>query len=153
MRSDYSVYTKGLRVLNNWPNSIYESLIFSYTSYMKIALLISGGVDSSVALRLLKDQGHEITAFYLKIWLEDEIAFLGTCPWEEDLIYVRAVCEAANVPLEIVSLQKEYWDHVVSYTIAEVKAGHTPNPDIFCNKRIKFGLFFDHLTKKEHAFR
>ena len=52
---------------------------------MKIAMLISGGVDSSVALRLLQDAGHEIEAFYMKIWLEDELAFLGECPWEEDL--------------------------------------------------------------------
>ena len=52
---------------------------------MKIAVLVSGGVDSSVALRLLKEQGHELYAFYLKIWLEDELAFLGECPWEDDL--------------------------------------------------------------------
>ena len=58
---------------------------------MKVAMLISGGVDSSVSLRLLKDAGHEVSAFYLKIWLEDELSFLGECPWEEDLRYVRAV--------------------------------------------------------------
>ncbi|MDZ7626467.1 MAG: hypothetical protein U5J96_18725 [Ignavibacteriaceae bacterium] len=52
---------------------------------MKIAVLLSGGVDSSVALRLLKDEGHQLTAFYLKIWLQDEFSFLGECPWEEDL--------------------------------------------------------------------
>ena len=58
---------------------------------MKIAVLVSGGVDSSVALSLLKQQNHDITAFYLKIWLEDELSFLGTCPWQEDLKYVQAV--------------------------------------------------------------
>lgn len=109
---------------------------------MNIAVLVSGGVDSSVALRLLKDQGHTLTAFYLKIWLEDELAYLGTCPWEEDLVYVRAVCEQAGVPLEIISLQKEYLDEVVSYTIAQIQAGNTPNPDILCNQRIKFGAFY-----------
>ena len=112
---------------------------------MKIAVLVSGGVDSSVALRLLKDQGHELTAFYLKIWLEDETSFLGTCPWEDDLAYVRAVCEQAGVPLEVVSLQKEYWEQVVSYTITEVKAGRTPNPDVLCNQRIKFGMFYEKI--------
>lgn len=112
---------------------------------MKIAVLVSGGVDSSVALRLLKDQGHELTAFYLKIWLEDETSFLGTCPWEDDLSYVRAVCEQAGVPLEVISLQKEYWEQVVSYTIAEVKAGRTPNPDVLCNQRIKFGMFYEKI--------
>ncbi len=112
---------------------------------MKIAVLVSGGVDSSVALRLLKAQGHEVVAFYLKIWLEDELAYLGNCPWQEDLAYVRQVCQQADVPLEVVSLQKEYFDHVVSYAIAETKAGRTPNPDIFCNRLIKFGLFLDHI--------
>lgn len=118
----------------------------------KIAVLVSGGVDSTVALRLLKDQGHDITAFYLKIWLEDELAYLGDCPWEEDLAFVRRVCEQADVPLQVINLQKEYWDQVVSYTIAEVKAGRTPNPDIFCNKRIKFGMFFDALAKAGQHF-
>jgi tRNA-5-taurinomethyluridine 2-sulfurtransferase len=109
---------------------------------MNIAVLVSGGVDSSVALRLLKDQGHSLTAFYLKIWLEDELSFLGTCPWQEDLEYVEAVCKQSEVPLEIVSLQKEYWERVVAYTIAQVKAGFTPNPDILCNQQVKFGSFY-----------
>ena len=112
---------------------------------MKIAVLLSGGVDSSVALRLLKDQGHELTAFYLKIWLQDEYSFLGECPWEEDLKYARAVCEQADVSLEILSLQTEYWDTVVKYTIEEVKEGRTPNPDIYCNSLIKFGEFYDRI--------
>ena len=117
--------------------------------YMNIAVLVSGGVDSSVALALLKEQGHTATAFYLKIWLEDELAFLGDCPWEQDLAYVRAVCKTVNVPLEIISLQKEYHEQVVAYTISEIKAGRTPNPDMLCNQRIKFGVFFDHL---KHAY-
>ena len=112
---------------------------------MKIAVLVSGGVDSSVALHLLKEQGHDLTAFYLKIWLEDELSYLGNCPWEEDLAYVRAVCEQAGVPLQVISLQKEYWDHVVSYTMKEIKEGRTPNPDVLCNQRIKFGMFFNHI--------
>jgi tRNA (5-methylaminomethyl-2-thiouridylate)-methyltransferase len=108
---------------------------------MKIAVLLSGGVDSSVALRLLQDEGHDVTAFYLKIWLQDEFSFLGDCPWEEDLEFARAVCKQANVPLETINMQTEYWDSVVSYTISEVKEGRTPNPDIFCNRLIKFGQF------------
>lgn len=110
---------------------------------MKIAVLTSGGVDSSVALRLLKDQGHEVTAFYLKIWLEDELSYLGECPWEEDLAYVKQICGEIDVPLEIVPMQKAYWDRVVSYTVAEAKAGRTPNPDVLCNQQIKFGQFYE----------
>jgi tRNA (5-methylaminomethyl-2-thiouridylate)-methyltransferase len=108
---------------------------------LKTAVLVSGGVDSAVALHMLATSGRPVTAFYIKIWLEDELAHLGNCPWEEDLQYVRAVCAQLNVPLEVVSLQKEYWDQVVAYTIAEVKAGRTPNPDVLCNSRIKFGAF------------
>jgi tRNA-5-taurinomethyluridine 2-sulfurtransferase len=112
---------------------------------MKIAVLLSGGVDSSVALNLLKEQGHDITAFYLKIWLQDEFSFLGECPWEEDLSFAREVCRLADVPLEVLPLQNEYWDMVVSYTISEIKEGRTPNPDIFCNSLIKFGQFYDKI--------
>jgi len=114
---------------------------------MKIAMLLSGGVDSSVAAALLKEQGHDLTAFYLKIWLEDETSFLGSCPWQEDLRYVTAVCKKLDMPLQVVSLQREYHETVVQYTISEIKAGRTPNPDIFCNAWIKFGLFFDHIDE------
>lgn len=113
---------------------------------MKIAVLASGGVDSSVALRLLHEQGHELHAFYLKIWLEDELQFLGDCPWEEDLKYVRDICDQLGVPLEVVPMQREYFDTVVDYTIAEVKAGRTPNPDMMCNSMIKFGTFLDKIN-------
>lgn len=115
------------------------------TKDAKIAVLVSGGVDSSVALALLKKAGYDVTAFYLKIWLEDELAYLGDCPWEEDLEYVRAVTKQLGVPLQIVPLQKEYWERVVKVAIAEVKAGRTPNPDMLCNSRIKFGAFFDFI--------
>jgi len=109
---------------------------------IKIAVLVSGGVDSSLALALLKEQGHEVTAFYLKIWLEDEVQHLGDCAWEEDLSYIEKTCEQLSVPLQILSLQKEYWETVVAETIAEVKKGFTPNPDIWCNEKVKFGSFY-----------
>ena len=115
---------------------------------MKIAVLVSGGVDSSVVLKLLKDEGkHELTAYYLQIWLEDELSFLGECPWEEDLSYVRQVCEQLDVPLKIVPLQKEYRERVVSYVIDELNNGRTPSPDILCNERVKFGAFFDAIDE------
>ncbi|GMH69213.1 hypothetical protein TL16_g05102 [Triparma laevis f. inornata] len=124
----------------------------------RTAVLLSGGVDSSVALNLLKES-HDVTAFYLKIWLEDELAHLGQCPWEDDWNVCMDVCEQANVPLESMSLQKEYKEKIISYTIEEAKRGRTPNPDIMCNSRVKFGCFleaiadrgFDHVASGHYA--
>lgn len=110
----------------------------------KAAVLISGGVDSSLALALLCEEGrYEVHAFYLKIWLEDEMAFLGTCPWEEDLEYARATTDRYGIPLEVIPLQRAYHDRVVGYALDELKAGRTPSPDLMCNSQIKFGAFAD----------
>jgi len=111
----------------------------------KVALLASGGVDSSVAMGLLKEQGYTVEAFYLKIWLEDELSFLGECPWQEDVNYLEEICKKFAVPLHVVPMQKEYFDRVVGYTIDSVKKGLTPNPDVMCNNHIKFGFFLELL--------
>jgi tRNA-specific 2-thiouridylase len=113
----------------------------------KIAVLVSGGVDSSVALALLKNQGHDVVAFYIKIWLEDDLHFLGDCPWQEDLNYVRAVTDKLNVPLQVISLQQDYWDKVISNALSDVRLGNTPNPDMLCNSKIKFGEFFKYIDE------
>jgi tRNA-specific 2-thiouridylase len=108
----------------------------------RVAVLTSGGVDSSVALcRLVEEGGHSLTAFYIKIWLEDELAFLGSCPWQEDLDYLHQICDSCGVPLEVVSLQREYYRTVVGYALDELRAGRTPSPDVICNRAIKFGAF------------
>ena len=114
---------------------------------MNIAVLLSGGVDSSLALALLSRQkGLALKAYYLKIWLEEELAFLGDCPWEADLAYARATCEQLGVPLEIVPLQSEYREQIVEHALAELRRGRTPSPDIFCNQRIKFGAFYQRVA-------
>jgi tRNA-specific 2-thiouridylase len=112
---------------------------------VKIAVLASGGVDSSVVLKLLQREGHDVTAFYLKIWLEDELSFLGNCPWEEDLKYLQEICAASQIPLEIINMQKEYHAEVVSYALREIRAGRTPNSDLLCNSKIKFGKFYEKI--------
>ena len=112
----------------------------------RAAVLLSGGVDSALALALLREAGRELTAFYLKIWLEEELAFLGDCPWEEDMAYATAVCRQLEVPLEVVPLQQEYRQAVVEYALAALRAGHTPSPDVLCNRAIKFGAFGDRLA-------
>lgn len=115
---------------------------------MRHAVLLSGGVDSSTALAELVQAGHIVTAYYLKVWLEDELDYLGQCPWEEDLAYARAVCEQFGVELRVVPLQLDYYERVVSYALDELRAGRTPSPDIFCNERIKFGAFLDYLERE-----
>ena len=106
------------------------------------ALLLSGGVDSSVALlELRRARVARVVAFYLKIWLEEDASYMGDCPWQEDLQYARAVCRLTGTPLKIISLQREYYEQIVCYTLEELRRGRTPSPDILCNRQIKFGIF------------
>ncbi|XVE60014.1 hypothetical protein DITRI_Ditri05aG0092700 [Diplodiscus trichospermus] len=120
---------------------------------LKVAVLLSGGVDSSVALRLLHAAGHSCTAFYLKIWFQEDFENYWTeCPWEEDMKYARAVCDQVDVPLEVVHLTDEYWNTVVLYIIEEYRCGRTPNPDVLCNTRIKFGAFMDAINNMDYDF-
>ncbi|GLI67478.1 hypothetical protein VaNZ11_011695 [Volvox africanus] len=115
---------------------------------LNVAVLLSGGVDSSLALRLLRAAGHTCRAFYLQIWFQEDFRnFWDACPWEEDLQYARQVCESLGVPLEVVPLTSEYWDRVVSSSVEEIRAGRTPNPDMWCNSRVKFGAFYDYLER------
>jgi len=113
---------------------------------MTIAALVSGGVDSSVMLHLLKEQGHEPTIFYILIGMKDKEGFLD-CPSEEDIEITSWLAKKYGLKLEVVTLQEEYWDSVVAYTLDSVKKGLTPNPDVMCNRLIKFGSFNDKYGK------
>lgn len=113
---------------------------------LRVAVLLSGGVDSSLALQLLLNAGHTVKAYYLQIWFQEDFRnYWSECPWEEDLQYCQAVCDKLNVPLEVVPLTEQYWDKVVTHCIEEVQAGRTPNPDVWCNSRVKFGAFMEYL--------
>jgi tRNA-specific 2-thiouridylase len=111
---------------------------------MSTAVLLSGGVDSSVALLSLCEAGErDLTAFFLKVWLEEEVLGFGDCPWEDDLAHARAVAESLGVPLEVVPLQREYRERIVAYAVDELAAGRTPSPDVLCNRHIKLGAFLE----------
>lgn len=105
---------------------------------MRTAMLISGGVDSAVALHRLVEQGDDVTLFYIRIGLDDDS---GDCSAEEDIEMCNLIAHRYGLPLEVVSLHQEYWDNVMEYALRTVRAGLTPNPDVMCNKMIKFGFF------------
>lgn len=105
---------------------------------MKIAALISGGVDSAVAVRMLLDQGHDLHLFYIRISNDDG---RGDCAADEDIEMCTAIAARYHLPFDVVSLHQEYWDYVMDYALRTVRNGLTPNPDIMCNRMIKFGFF------------
>ena len=105
-----------------------------------IAVLASGGVDSSVAVHLLLQAGFRPDLFYIRIGMEDEEVFID-CPAEEDMEMVTLLARKYQLRYEVIDLHKEYWERVVKYTIESVRQGLTPNPDMMCNKLIKFGVF------------
>ena len=105
---------------------------------MKIAVLISGGVDSAVVVHKLFQEGHDLHLFYIRIGMDNDE---GDCSAEEDIEMCTLIAHKYGLPLKIVSLHKEYWDHVMAYTLDTVAKGLTPHPDMMCNKLIKFGFF------------
>lgn len=105
---------------------------------MKIAVLVSGGVDSAVVVHKLFQEGHELHLFYIKIGNDDG---RGDCSAEEDIEICRLIARKYGLPLQVVELHQEYWDNVMAYALRTVKEGRTPHPDMMCNKIIKFGYF------------
>ena len=116
---------------------------------MKVVIGMSGGVDSSVAAYLLKKEGHEVIGLFMRNWdatINNDIMGNPTlnnniCPQEQDYNDAKDVCDKLGIPLYRVDFVKEYWDYVFTYFLDELKKGRTPNPDIMCNKYIKFDLF------------
>lgn len=111
---------------------------------MKIAVLISGGVDSAVVVHKLKEEGHDLHLFYIRIGMDNGE---GDCSAEEDIEMCTYIAKKYALPLEVVSLHEEYWENVMEYALHTVKVGLTPNPDMMCNKMIKFGFFEERWGK------
>ena len=107
----------------------------------RIVIGMSGGVDSSVAALLLKEQGYDVVGVFMKNWEEEDDN--GVCTAETDWADVREVCDKIGIPYYSVNFAKEYWDRVFSYFLKEYRAGRTPNPDVLCNREIKFRAFLD----------
>jgi len=115
---------------------------------------MSGGVDSSVSAALLKERGYDVTGVFIKVWQPEFLpAQAGfECTWRQDRLDAMRVCAKLDIPFLTLNLEKEYKKEVVDYMIDEYKAGRTPNPDVMCNKYIKFGGFFDFAMKRGADF-
>lgn len=116
---------------------------------MKILAAMSGGVDSSVAAALLVRAGHDVSGVYMKNWINEE-NIIGHCPWEEDITDAEAVAKQLGIPFRVVNLMTEYREKVVKYLLEGYQAGITPNPDVMCNREMKFGVLWD--WAQEHGF-
>lgn len=115
----------------------------------RILAALSGGVDSSVAAAMLVREGHDVVGAYMKNWINEE-NIIGHCPWQEDIVDARAVADQLGIEFHVVNLMKDYRELVVKYLLEGYQSGITPNPDVMCNREMKFGVLWD--WAKQHGF-
>ncbi len=113
----------------------------------RVVVGLSGGVDSSVAAYLLKEQGYEVIGMFMKNWHDDTVTISNECPWLDDSNDAMIVAQHLGIPFQAIDLSKEYKERIVDYMFAEYKRGRTPNPDILCNREIKFDVFLEAAMK------
>ncbi len=122
------------------------------TSSTRVVVAMSGGVDSSVAAFLLKKQGYDVLAIFMKNWHDESVTISAECPWLEDSYDAMLVAEKLNIPFQVIDLSIEYKDKIVDYMFNEYEEGRTPNPDILCNREIKFDIFLNTALKLNADF-
>ena len=104
---------------------------------------LSGGVDSSVAAYLLKEQGYDVVGLFMRNWKDTTGTLEGDCPWYDDHLFAELVAKRLDIPFHMIDLSDEYRRRVVDYMFAEYARGRTPNPDVLCNREIKFDAFLN----------
>lgn len=119
---------------------------------IRVVVGLSGGVDSSVTAHLLKEQGYEVIGMFMKNWHDESVTISNECPWMEDSTDAMLVAEKLGIPFQAIDLSEEYRTRIVDYMFAEYKAGRTPNPDILCNREIKFDIFLKAAQKLKADF-
>ncbi|MEC8602582.1 MAG: tRNA 2-thiouridine(34) synthase MnmA [Bacteroidota bacterium] len=122
------------------------------SSSTRVVVAMSGGVDSSVAAFLLKKQGYDVLAIFMKNWHDESVTISAECPWLEDSYDAMLVAEKLNIPFQVIDLSIEYKDKIVDYMFNEYEEGRTPNPDILCNREIKFDIFLNTALKLNADF-
>ncbi|MBN3519019.1 tRNA 2-thiouridine(34) synthase MnmA [Algoriphagus lutimaris] len=118
----------------------------------RVVVGLSGGVDSSVAAHLLIEQGYEVIGMFMKNWHDESVTISNECPWMEDSTDAMLVAEKLGIPFQAIDLSEEYRERIVDYMFGEYKAGRTPNPDILCNREIKFDIFLKAAQKLKADF-
>lgn len=116
-------------------------------SDLRVVVGLSGGVDSSVAAYLLKEQGYDVVGVFMRNWHDDSVTISNACPWIEDSTDAMMVANKLDIPFVVLDFSEEYRKRIVDYMFAEYQAGRTPNPDVLCNREVKFDLFLEAAAK------